>query len=485
MRKYRGSRIAMIFQEPMSALNPVHRCGAQVDEMLRMHTALNRAERYDKVISLFEKVQLPTPEDVYTAYPHQLSGGQLQRIMIAMAIACEPDLLIADEPTTALDVTVQKEIIALLKELREETGMALIFISHDLGVIAEIADRILVMHDGRIVESGPVGQVIAQPQEAYTQGLVACRPPLAFRLDRLPTVGDFLGDASLTFETYKKQHTVSEAQYGERLATVDASPILLQVTNLSKVYGSRGGLFSRSQGTVAVDDVSFDIRQGETLGLVGESGCGKSTLGKTILRLLPASSGKVLYDGIDLLGLTERQMRRQRKAVQMIFQDPFSSLNPRMTIGRAIQEPMEVHKLHGDQRRRKEVVMHLLEQVGLEGDHYNRYPHQFSGGQRQRICIARTLAVEPRFIVCDESVSALDVSVQAQVLNLLNDLKAQYNLTFLFISHDLAVVKHFCDRIMVMSGGQIVEVGDAESVFNRPQSAYTERLLESIPGRHL
>lgn len=485
MRRYRGGRIAMIFQEPMSALNPVHKCGAQVDEMLRMHTAMSRQDRYDKVIRLFEKVQLPQAADVYKAYPHELSGGQLQRIMIAMAIACEPDLLIADEPTTALDVTVQKEIITLLRELREETGMAMIFISHDLGVISEIADRVIVMHKGRIVESGLVDKVINEPQEAYTQGLVACRPPLGFRLDRLPTVGDFLSDQSLTFDTYRKDYIVSRADYDARLSKLAQAPTLLQVHNLTKVYGGRGGLFSRSKGTVAVDDVSFDIKQGETLGLVGESGCGKSTLGKTLLRLLPATKGHVLYEGVDLLKLSEREMRRKRKAVQMIFQDPFSALNPRMTVGRAIQEPMEVHRLHGSRKSRKDAVVSLLEQVGLQADHYHRYPHQFSGGQRQRICIARTLAVEPRFIVCDESVSALDVSVQAQVLNLLDDLKDQYNLTFLFISHDLAVVKHFCDRIMVMKSGQVVEVGDAESVFNHPQSAYTMQLLNSNPGRHL
>lgn len=485
VRRLRGNRIAMIFQEPMSALNPVHRCGAQIDEMLRLHTDLTRQERYDKVIALMQKVRLPEPEKLYKAYPHQLSGGQLQRIMIAMAISCEPDLLIADEPTTALDVTVQKEVIHLLRELQAETGMAMIFISHDLGVISEIADRVLVMQHGRIVEEGPVRSIIQSPQEPYTQGLVACRPPTTYRLDQLPTVQEFLKDTDLTITKHKVGHLVSAEAYSLRQELLADRKVLVEVRGLTKDYGGRGGLFSRGSTTRAVDGVTFDIRQGETLGLVGESGCGKSTLGKVMLRLLPATNGQVLYDGTDLLTINNRQMRTLRKQVQMIFQDPYASLNPKMTVGRAVEEPMHIHRLHGSPAAKKDRVIHLLEQVGLSSEHFQRYPHQFSGGQRQRICIARALAVEPDFIICDESVSALDVSVQAQVLNLLNDLKAEYGLTYLFISHDLSVVKHFSDRIMVMQAGAIEEIGDAEQVFHAPVSSYTQRLLDSIPGRHL
>lgn len=483
MRAYRGRRIGMIFQEPMTALNPVHRCGAQVAEMLQLHTDLSRAQIKDRVLGLLGRVKLPDPELVYKAYPHQLSGGQLQRVMIAMAIACGPDLLIADEPTTALDVTVQREIILLLKELQRETGMAMLFISHDLGVISEVADRVVVMYRGAIVEQGAVDTIIHHPREAYTQGLVACRPPTAYRLSKLPTVADFIDDPSLTVEAYRESHVVTPDSYQSRLATVARQPVLVKVDGLTKRYGARGGLFSRGPSTVAVDNVAFEIHSGETMGLVGESGCGKSSLGKTMLRLTDAAAGTVAYNGTDLLQLSTRAMRAARKDVQYIFQDPFSSLNPRMTIGQAIIEPMQVHRLHDNKTDRRDKVMYLLQQVGLLPEHYDRYPHEFSGGQRQRISIARTLAVEPRFIICDESVSALDVSVQAQVLNLLDDLKREYGLTYLFISHDLSVVKHVSDRIMVMQGGKIVEMGDAEQVFNHPREAYTQRLIDSIPGR--
>ena len=485
VRKYRGRRMAMIFQEPMTSLNPTHRCGAQVEEALLLHTSLSKEAAKAEVLSLFEKVKLPDPERVYRSYPHQLSGGQLQRVMIAMAISCKPSLLIADEPTTALDVTVQKEILSLIKELQEETGMAVIFISHDLGVISEIADRVIVMYKGKIMEEGRVKAIMKAPQHAYTKGLIACRPPTKYRLSKLSTVQDFLNDKNLSQVAFREAHLLTSEQYQQVQASLNEKDVILEVKELSKQYVNKKSFLGRPRSwTNAVDGVSFKVRKGESLGLVGESGCGKSTLGMSVLNLIQPTGGAVIFDqSMDILSLDAARMRALRKDIQIIFQDPYSSLNPRMKIGKAIQEPMDLHQLHGTKEERRLKVEELLEKVGLEKSHYDRYPHEFSGGQRQRICIARTLAVEPKFIICDESVSALDVSVQAQVLNLLNDLKEEFDLTYIFISHDLSVVKHFCDTILVMKEGKIVERGDAEQVFHHPEHPYTQHLISSIPGR--
>ncbi|MBC8320969.1 MAG: ABC transporter ATP-binding protein [Bacteroidetes bacterium] len=478
IRKYRGNSISMIFQEPMTALNPVMRCGKQVAEIIILHQKVNNKEARQQVIELFEKVNLPRPESIYSSYPHQLSGGQKQRVMIAMAIANKPDLLIADEPTTALDVTVQKEIIALLNDLRKEYGMGLIFISHDLGVVSEVADEVAVMYKGRIVESGNLKNVFEQPEHPYTKGLLACRPPVDKRVTRLPEIDDFMGG------NFDKLETLSNPN--DRLIfhkqIYDKEP-LLKVQNIEKKYILSKNIFGKTTDYVpAVDDVSFNVFPGETLGLVGESGCGKTTLGRSILRLIEPDSGLIYFDDFDLLSLNSQSLNKQRKNINIIFQDPYSSLNPRMTIGSAIQEPMKVHKLYGNNKQRKEQVITLLEKVGLISEHYNRYPHEFSGGQRQRIVIARTLALNPKFIICDEAVSALDVSVQAKVLNLLNDLKQEFGFTYIFISHDLSVVRFMSDRIMVMKDGKIVEIGDADEVYNNPQSDYTKKLIASVPA---
>jgi len=479
----RGNDISMIFQEPMSSLNPTQRCGKQVAEAITVHHSVSKAEAKARVISLFEKVQLPDPERIYRSYPHEMSGGQIQRVMIAMAVANNPSVLIADEPTTALDVTVQKEIIKLLSEIKEEYNTSTIFISHDLGVIKEIADYVIVMYKGEIVEQGTAEVLFNNPKHAYTKGLIACRPPMNRRMHRLPTISDFMervddDSAQLNFvdslvEPLQDYHT--------RLDNLKTEREILRVENLSTYYTAKTNFFGRPTAyTKAVDDVSFSMKKGETLGLVGESGSGKSTLGKTILRLIPPTSGKVYFEDQDVFNLDKLAMRNLRRDYQIIFQDPFSSLNPRMRIGAAIQEPMKVHGIHQNDNIRKEKVIDLLEKVGLEADFYDRYPHQFSGGQRQRICIARTLSMNPKFIICDESVSALDVSVQAQILNLLKDLKDEYDLSYIFISHDLSVVKFISDRIMVMQAGKIVEMNDAESILNNPQKKYTQDLLEAV-----
>jgi len=482
LRPLRGNRIAMIFQEPMTSLNPVMRCGRQVAESVRLHLGYDGRRAREYVLSLFREVSLPDPERIYRAYPHQLSGGQKQRVMIAMAVACRPDILIADEPTTALDVTVQKAILKLLKSLQAKYGMSLIFISHDLGVVAGIADRVLVMKDGQLVESGDVKTLFENPTHPYTRGLVACRPPLERRLRRLPVVADFTGPEG------RGEHLLSESiskeerqQWHKELYSREP---LLKVSGLSVHYPLPRSVFRRERKWfTAVDEVSFDVYPGETLGLVGESGCGKTTLGRAILRLTEPDSGSVVFEGEELTTLGQQALRRKRTSMQIIFQDPYSSLNPRITAGEAILEPMLVHGLADTRREGRGKVMELLERVGLPGEHYNRYPHQFSGGQRQRICIARALALNPRFIVCDESVSALDVSVQAQVLNLLNDLKRDFGFTYIFISHDLSVVKFMSDRMVVMKQGKIVESGEADSVYRNPSSGYTRELIEAIPGR--
>jgi peptide/nickel transport system ATP-binding protein len=482
IRKYRGKEIAMIFQEPMTSLNPSHKCGKQVAEMLEIHTDWDKGRIKSEVISLFDKVQLPEPERIYKSYPHQLSGGQLQRVMIAMAVSCKPKVLIADEPTTALDVTVQKVIIELLKDLNKENGNSTIFITHDLGVINQIADRVLVMQKGEVMEYGPISEVFNNPKHPYTKGLLACRPPMDKRYSRLPIVGDFLSMEEGNHESYVTSLIQTEEAYRSHLEALENRPIILEAKNIKKYYPSKTNFFGKPVEFVkAVDDVSFALRKGESIGLVGESGCGKSTLGRVLLCLDDATSGSAIFEGQDLFSMEKKKLRHLRKDFQIIFQDPYSSLNPRMTVGEAIMEPLKVHKLYNSRAERKEKVIELLEKVGLEPDHFKRYPHQFSGGQRQRICIARSLGLNPKFILCDESVSALDVSVQAQVLNLLQDLKDEFDLSYIFISHDLSVIKFIADHLLVMQLGKIVERGDVESVINNPKQAYTQMLIDSIP----
>ena len=509
MSEIRGKKIAMIFQEPMTSLNPVYKCGFQVMEAFgRQQTTDNRQQitvselvegktegsgtstgsvaetsqhLKKKVLDLFEKVKLPNPEIIFDKYPHELSGGQKQRVMIAMALLSNPKVLIADEPTTALDVTVQKEILKLLKELQRENGMGMIFITHDLGVVSEIADNVIVMNKGVIVEKGTTHDILNKPQHPYTKGLIACRPPLDYRLERLPVVKEFLegkwrdndqvkNELLITDETRQKQHKLLYSQ----------EPIL-KVQNLRTWYPLRKGVFGRTYAHIkSVDDVSFDVYPGETLGLVGESGCGKTTLGRSILRLVEPTSGNVIFEGRDITKLNDKELREYRKQAQIVFQDPYSSLNPRICIGDSIAEPMMVHGIEKDAKKRRERVCHLLEEVGLEASHYQRYPHEFSGGQRQRICIARALAVNPKLIICDESVSALDVSVQAQVLNLINRLKKEFHFTYIFISHDLSVVRFMSDRVVVMYNGKIQEMNEADALFNNPQNDYTKKLIAAI-----
>ncbi|WP_346883779.1 ABC transporter ATP-binding protein [uncultured Algibacter sp.] len=470
----RGQKIAMIFQEPMSSLNPSMVCGKQVQEILLQHTKLSKQVAKETTMSLFEKVKLPNPERVFNAYPHQISGGQKQRVMIAMAIACKPDILIADEPTTALDVTVQKDIILLLKELQAETKMSIIFITHDLALISEIAHKVLVMYKGDIVEQGHVSNIFKNPQHNYTKALINSRPTLDNRLKILPTIQDFLdGTTSTEIVTAQQRQKNHDILYNK--------PPLLEVINVEKEYISKSGLFTKPQAFKAVNDVSFKLYEGETLGLVGESGCGKSTLGNAILQLDKVTSGLILYNGIDITKLSKYDTRKLRKDIQIIFQDPYSSLNPRIPVGEAIMEPMKVHALYDSDIERKENVINILNRVGLSEVYFNRYPHEFSGGQRQRIGIARTIALQPKLIVCDESVSALDISVQAQVLNLLNELKEDFGFTYIFISHDLAVVKYMSDQLLVMNQGKIEELDDADVIYNHPKKEYTKKLIHAIP----
>ncbi|MFP5437524.1 MAG: ABC transporter ATP-binding protein [Bacteroidia bacterium] len=474
LRKLRGGEISMIFQEPMSSLNPSLKCGFQVAEILQEHTKLSDKEIKCKVLELFGNVKLPNPEAIYNRYPHEISGGQKQRVMIAMAIACNPKILIADEPTTALDVTVQKEIVLLLKELQQQTGMSIIFISHDLSLVSEIADRVVVMYRGDIVEQGNAKEIFNNPQHTYTKALISSRPSLEIRLKRLPTIQDFLGNTVNTIE-------VTPAQRAEQQRKLYSQAPLLEVINIEKEYVSNAGLFGKKATFKAVNDVSFKIYEGETLGLVGESGCGKSTLGNAILLLDKATAGKILYRGKDLTKLADKEIRKLRKEIQIIFQDPYSSLNPRLTVGQAIMEPMKVHKLYKTEAECREKAIEILHRTGLGGEHFNRYPHEFSGGQRQRIGIARTIALQPKLIVCDESVSALDISVQAQVLNLLNELKENFGFTYIFISHDLAVVKYMSDQVLVMNKGKIEEMNEADALYANPQKEYTKKLIAAIP----
>ena len=486
MRQIRGNRIAMIFQEPMTSLNPVLTCGFQVTEAIRFHLNVNKQEAKEKAISLFKEVQLPRPEAIFDSYPHQISGGQKQRVMIAMALSCDPEILIADEPTTALDVTVQKTIIELLLRLKAERHMSVIFISHDLGVVSEIADRVIVMYKGDIVEEASTKEIFSNPKHPYTKGLLACRPSPEHRLKQLPIIADFL-DASnkaVSVEKIRERYIYKDNELKERKKKLYAQQPILKINELSTWFPVGHGFFGKKSDVVkAVNKVSFDVYPGETLGLVGESGCGKSTLGRSILRLIEPTSGDVNFEDTDLRGLNKNEMRNMRRDIQIIFQDPYSSLNPRLTVGDSLMEPLQVHQLYENNAKRKKRVLELLEKVNLPPEYFNRYPHEFSGGQRQRIVIARALALKPKFIICDESVSALDVSVQAQVLNLIRELQQEFNLTYIFISHDLSVIKHISDRVMVMNKGEIIETGDPDDIYYHPKMEYTKKLIASIPGR--
>lgn len=490
MRKYRGHEIAMIFQEPMTSLNPVMRCGEQVMEAILLHKKMSKSAAKERTLALFEEVQLPNPEIMFNRYPHQLSGGQKQRVMIAMAMSCEPRILIADEPTTALDVTVQKTILELMKKLQQRYNMGILFITHDLGVIAELADTVMVMYKGKVVEQGVTETIFSEPKHPYTKSLLACRPPLEHRVKRLPVVKDFMNvneqgeieEMPAKSIQDARQNTISKEERKAEQENLTKRAKILEVRNVKTWFPSKKTLFGKVLDyTKALDDVSFDVYEGETLGLVGESGCGKTTLGRTILKLAEASGGSILYKGKDILNMDESDFKIHRRNMQIIFQDPYSSLNPRITIGNAIAEPMRVHKIYDSEREIQNKVHELLRKVGLEERHYGRYPHEFSGGQRQRICIARALGLSPNFIICDESVSALDVSVQAQVLNLLNELKKEFKFTYIFISHDLGVVKFMSDRMIVMQKGRIEEMGDPDEIYTAPKSEYTKRLINSIP----
>jgi len=533
-RFYRGSKIAMIFQEPMSSLNPVYTCGFQLTEAIRQHQNVSQAEARRQAIAGLQEVKLlPSDEElkqtyledfrnenptqslpgekeinhqinssklaILDRYPHELSGGQLQRVMIAMAISCNPEVLIADEPTTALDVTVQATILDLLRELRDKRGMSMIFITHDLGVIAEIADTVAVMYQGKIVESGDVWQIFSNPQHPYTKGLLACRPRLEEQRQYLPTVSDFMevvptstGELQIQEKSINFIEVIAgaldnnaiakETEVSQRLIELQSKTPLVVVDDLRVGFPERG-VFGRAKRYIwAVNGISFKVYPGETLGLVGESGCGKSTLARTLLRLIEPMSGEVLFEGKNVSHLKGNNLRQLRREMQIIFQNPFSSLDPRFKIGEAVMEPLLIHDRAASPKARRDRAAYLLERVGLNPDWMNRYPHEFSGGQRQRVSIARALALNPKFIICDESVSALDVSVQAQVLNLLKELQAEFGLTYIFISHDLSVVKFMSDRIMVMNRGKIEEIGPAESIYRKPEKDYTRQLIASIPS---
>lgn len=494
MREIRGNEIAMIFQEPMTSLNPVYTCGMQVAEALQLHEGLDKVGAKARTLELFERVKLPNPERIFQAYPHELSGGQKQRVMIAMAISCKPRLLIADEPTTALDVTVQATILELLEEIRVELGTSVLFITHDLGVIAEISDQVMVMYKGKVVEKGKTIDIFANPKHPYTRGLLACRPKLDLKLRLLPIVSDFMSVDAEGNITERKDgpfssvgeaifmNLITESEIQEHNNSLSTKAPILEVKSLKTYFPINKGLFRKATEFVkAVDDVSFHIYPGETIGLVGESGCGKTSLGRTIIRLIEPTSGQILYNGKDIASYHSKDLRELRKDMQIIFQDPYSSLNPRMTVGEAIIEPMRIHGILSNDKERKKRVVELLETVSLHANHFDRFPHEFSGGQRQRICIARALALNPKFLICDESVSALDVSVQAQVLNLINRLKEEFQFTCIFISHDLSVVKFMADRMVVMNKGKIEEMGYSDEIYKQPQSAYTQKLIQAIP----
>ncbi len=480
IRLIRGKEIAMVFQDPMTSLNPVFTCGMQVSEAILQHFPVTKKAAYQKTLELFEEVRLPRVKEIYESYPHQLSGGQKQRVMIAMAISCHPKILIADEPTTALDVTVQKTILELMKELQFKYGMSILFITHDLALIRGFADRVMVMYKGVVVEEATADILFTSPKHPYTNGLLMCRPASKVRLKRLPTINDFINPG---YKNRIDEETFVERE--KRHQKLYSCKPLLEIKHLETKFTSVSSTFMNFGKTKhevkAVDDVSFCVYPGETLGVVGESGCGKTTLGRTILQLVKSSSGRVFFEGKDLQSLSGKELRSVRKDLQIIFQDPYSSLNPRLMAGSAIMEPMKIHQISGNEKAREEKALDLLMKVGLDKSMFYRYPHEFSGGERQRVCIARALSVSPKLIICDESVSALDVSVQAQVLNLLNDLKQELGFTYIFISHDLSVVRFMSDRLIVMRSGKIEEIGDSDSIYNSPQSSYTQILLDAIP----
>lgn len=476
----RGNKISMIFQEPMTSLNPVYTCGDQVIEVLQRHKKLSYKEARLETLRLFEEVALPFPTQMLKRYPHQISGGQKQRVMIAMAMCCQPQLLIADEPTTALDVRVQKNILALIKKFQVNNNTSVLLITHDLALVADVADEIIVMYKGHIVGQGKASDVLQNPQHPYTKALLACRPNNQSKGKRLPVISDFLNK-----NQEDKKISIAENHYSSNLE-INPSNSVLQVENLVVSFPEKKNIFGKTISELnAVDHVSFTISKNEIVGLVGESGCGKTTLGRTIIKLVEPKSGKIILNGTDIAGISAKKMRSIRKDLQVVFQDPYGSLNPRITVGDAMMETLFVHQLHANKKERKAHIEMMLEKVNLDPGFYNRYPHQFSGGQRQRICIARALALDPKFLIFDESVSALDVSVQAQVLNLINDLKKDFGFTAIFISHDLSVVHHISDRIMVMQKGKIIESGDAHQLFFHPKESYTQQLLAAIPGQKL
>lgn len=474
-RQYRGKKIAMIFQEPMTSLNPVKKCGNQVMEMILQHENCSKKEAHDRTLELFNEVLLPDPCRVFSAYPHELSGGQKQRVMIAMAISCKPDILIADEPTTALDVSVQKSILELIADVQKKYGMGVLFITHDLNLVHKIADRIAVIYKGEIVECGEKENIFNNPQHQYTKGLLACRPPLDCRPERLPTVDDYMNGKQTIFRT------ITTAERQKAHADIYNRTPILRVKDLRVEYTLSKSFFGKAKKTFrAVNDISFDLYKGETLGLVGESGCGKTTLGRAIMQLVKAESNSMFFENKPISFLDKSGLKRLRKDIQIIFQDPYSSLNPRISVGDAIAEPLKTYNIESNREKRRTIAMEMMEKVGLSGTFYNRYPHEFSGGQRQRIGIARALVLNPKIVICDESVSALDVSVQAKVLNLLEDLKKELGLTYIFISHDLAVVKYVSDRMMVMRNGKMIQIGDADEIYADPQDPYTKSLIEAM-----
>ncbi|KEC86510.1 MULTISPECIES: ABC transporter ATP-binding protein [Acinetobacter] len=478
MRAMCGKDIAMIFQEPMSSLNPVFTVGDQIAEIMRIHLNMGRKQARQRTLELLTEVGIPSPESKIDAYPSQLSGGQQQRVMIAMAIACEPKLLIADEPTTALDVTIQKQILDLLEALRKRRQMSMLFITHDLALVSEIADEVIVMRHGEIREQGLAKAVLEQPQDAYTKALLLCRPQLSHRPYRLPVISDFMQaqDVPVTEAVSLPKVDFAERKRG----LVGGEEIILEVRDLKKSFFSRKGLFGKDEFQ-AVKGASFQLAKGKTLGLVGESGSGKTTIGLLLMRLQQASGGQALFQGKDILAMSEKEFAQYQRKIQIIFQNPYASLNPRFTVGQILMEPMQVHKIGANDNERKKMALELLERVSLPAQAFDRYPHEFSGGQRQRIAIARCLTLKPEILICDESVSALDVSVQAQVLNLLQDLQDEFGLSYIFISHDLSVVKYISDQIMVMNHGDIVEIANSDELYQSPQHDYTKRLLSSIP----
>ncbi len=474
-RQFSGKEIAMVFQEPMTSLNPSMTCGKQVLEAILLHEKITKKKAIEKVLSLFEQVLLPEPKRIFNSYPHQLSGGQKQRVVIAMAISCNPSLLIADEPTTALDVTIQKEILFLLKKLQETLQMSIIFISHDLGAVHQLCHKIMVMFQGKMIEKNTVKNIFTHPKKSYTRGLIACRPRMDIRLKRLITVSDFIENTHAA-----KEVETAEERKQHQQKIYHRQP-LLEIKNLSKYYPRPSGIFRGKKYFKAIDGISFTIYPGETVGLVGESGCGKTTLSRTLLQLQKPTAGEIYYKGEDLAKASNKRLRELRKEIQIIFQDPYSSLNPRKTIAETLIEPMRVHRIGKNKKECLEKAIYLLKQVSLSEGYLKRYPHEFSGGQRQRIAIARALALNPQFIICDESVSSLDISIQAQVLNLLNELKKEFGLTYLFISHDLSVVKHMSNQLLVMNKGKIEEMGDADKIYHHPEKKYTQRLIDAIP----